>query len=169
MKVDKIYIDMDGVLADFDKGCIDLCGVEPRKQGWEMNPAEDDARWEKIRGVEHFYDKLDIFPGAKDMFDVLYSKYGEDFQILTGIPKPRRGIDSAADDKTSWVRRLLSKDIVINIVYSEEKQRFCTGKDCILIDDYDRNIGQWEAMGGTGVLFTDTESAMDQLKELGVI
>ncbi|MBQ9870375.1 MAG: hypothetical protein IJM27_00455 [Eubacterium sp.] len=31
-----------------------------------------------------------------------------------------------------------------------EKPQYCSGKDCILIDDYSVNIEAWEAMGGTG-------------------
>ena len=66
------------------------------------------------------------------MFHTIYDKYKEKCEILTGIPKPRRGILHAAEDKTKWVRRLLSKDIVMNICFKEEKKNLCTGPDCIL-------------------------------------
>ena len=32
MNIKKIYFDMDGVLADFDRGVIKLCGIEPMDQ-----------------------------------------------------------------------------------------------------------------------------------------
>ena len=32
MEVSRIYFDMDGVLADFDRGVRDLCGLEPVDQ-----------------------------------------------------------------------------------------------------------------------------------------
>ena len=37
----KIYFDMDGVLADFESGVRELCGMEPQKQG-RQSPRDDD-------------------------------------------------------------------------------------------------------------------------------
>ena len=90
-------------------------------------------------------------------------------EILTGIPKPKRGIVTAGDDKRAWVRRLLSKDIVVNIVYREEKPRYCSGKDCVLIDDFGKNIKEWEAIGGTGILSKSAENTLARLRELDII
>ncbi len=56
-----------------------------------------------------------------------------------------------------------------NVVYKEEKKNFCTGKNCILIDDYSRNIKEWESSGGTGILFTGAEETIHVLREMGVL
>ncbi len=98
-----------------------------------------------------------------------HEAHGDKCEILTGIPKPRRGILTAGEDKINWVRRILSKDVKVNIVYREEKPNYCTGKDCILIDDYKKNIREWEEMGGTGILFATAEEVTARLKELGVL
>ncbi len=116
--------------------------------------------------MDHYYDKLELMPGAEKMFRILYDKYGDKCEILTGIPKPKRGILTAGEDKTNWVHRLLSKDIVVNIVFREQKPDYCTGKDCILIDDLEKNIEAWEECGGTGILFTDADLVMKQIYEL---
>ena len=102
MDIKKIYFDMDGVLADFDRGVRELCGLESVPQDRER-PGKDDAMWAAIRETGHFYDRLELMPGAKKMFDTVYGKYGERCEILTGIPKPRRGITTAGEDKISWV------------------------------------------------------------------
>ena len=167
MKVKKIFFDMDGVLADFDRGVIELCGLEPLSQG--ISGPKEELMWGRIRDVGHFYDKLEIMPGAKEMFDIIYEKYGDACEILTGIPKPKRGVTGADEDKIKWVRRLLSKDIKINVVLREHKPKYCTGKDCILIDDYKKNIKEWETAGGTGILNTSAKDTLIILQEMGIL
>ncbi len=165
----KIYLDMDGVLADFDRGVRELCRMEPPNQNGKGDPKQDDAMWEAIREIGHFYDRLELMPGAKEMFDAIYAKYGDRCEILTGIPKEKRGIVTAGEDKTNWTHRLLAKDIRVNIVYREQKPEYCKGKDCILIDDLESNIREWETMGGTGILNTSAEETLRELEQLGLL
>ena len=168
MEVKKIYSDMAGVLADFDRGIVELCHLQPRNQEI-ADRAADEKMWEAVRNVERFYDRLELMQGAEELFRALDEKYPGCCEILTGIPKPRHGILTAGEDKTSWVRRLLSKDVPVHIVYKEEKKNYCTGKDCILIDDYSRNIKEWEASGGTGILHRSAEETLRTLKAKGIL
>lgn len=57
----------------------------------------------------------------------------------------------------------------MNIVYREQKPEYCTGKDCILIDDLEKNIEAWESYGGTGILHKRAEETIARLRELGVL
>ena len=170
MEVEKIYFDMDGVLADFERGVKEICGLTPSSQNEKHSKqGYDDEMWSKIKQTSHFYDHLELMPGAKELFDTVYTRYGKKCEILTGIPKPKRGIIYAAEDKIRWVRRLLSEDIKVNIVFREEKPQYCTGEECILIDDTERNIKEWKEMGGIGILNVDADSTMEKLREIGVI
>ena len=99
----KIYFDMDGVLADFNKGVKTLCGI-PAPDQRPDNEAEDNAMWEAIRAVNHFYDNLEPIPGMPELFMELFRKYGQNCQILTAVPKPKRNIPEAKDDKRVWVK-----------------------------------------------------------------
>ena len=45
MMVRKIFFDMDGVLADFDRGIRELCGIPSLKQEAE-DKAADERMWE---------------------------------------------------------------------------------------------------------------------------
>lgn len=170
MEVKKIYFDMDGVLADFERGVKELCHMDPPNQNdKEKDPNADDEMWAKIKEVGDFYYKLEFMPHAKEMFDLVYSKYGDKCEILTGIPKEKRKIVTAGEDKIRWVRDYLSKDIKVNIVYREDKPKYCTGSDCILIDDMEKNIQEWEADGGTGVRNSGACSTIVQLIRLGIL
>ena len=169
MTVGKIYFDMDGVLADFNRGIRELCGMEAPSPDGVEDALLHDRMWKKIREVGKFYDKLELMPGAKEMFDRLWEKYGDKCEILTGVPKPKRGIPEAGDDKTAWVRRLLSKDIKVNIVLRAEKIEKCTGPEAILIDDLEKTIREWRELGGTGILHVDAETTLAELEKLGIL
>ena len=169
MEVKKIYFDMDGVLADFEKGIRELCHMEPQSQNGKRSKKIDDLMWEAIRNVDRFYDRLDLMPGAKEMFDTVYEKYGGRCEILTGIPREERGLATAKDDKINWTHRLLSENVKINAVCRKDKINFCTGAETILIDDREKTIIEWRENGGIAVLHTTPEETIRELERLGVL
>lgn len=168
MEIRKIYFDMDGVLADFDGGVKTLCRL-PFDTTGDMTEEQDDEMWAQIRAVGHFYDKLQPLQGAIEMFWEIYGKYGDKCEILTGIPKPRRGIETAGEDKTSWAHRVLTPKLKLNIVFAEQKKEFCTGPECVLIDDLKKNIIAWESCGGTGVHTKSPADTLRILREKGIL
>lgn len=165
---ERIYFDMDGVLADFDRGVAELAGFEKRFAQGESR-AEDRLMWRAVRRVEHYYDRLEPIPGSLELFRSLRERYGGRCEILTGIPAPRHDMPESADDKASWVRRLLGEDVVVHAVYRREKVGFCEGAGSILIDDFPRNIAEWRAAGGTAVLFAGADAARRELLRLGIL
>lgn len=55
------------------------------------------------------------------------------------------------------------------IVYREQKKDYCKGKEYILIDDLNKNISEWEALGGTGILHTSVDNTREHLHKMGII
>lgn len=168
MDVKKIYFDMDGVLADFARGTAELCHIAPVDQS-KSTRAQDDRLFEAIRDTEHFYDRLEPMPGAVEMFRAVWEKYKDRCEILTGIPKPWCGIVTAGEDKIAWVKRLLNPDVKVNIVFREEKKEYCKGQEYVLIDDFNKNIKEWESFGGTGILNESAEKTVERMRELGIL
>lgn len=163
MEIKKIYFDMDGVLADFERGINEICGMKMPVQG-RSTREEDDRMWQAVKEADHFYDRLKPMSGAIDMYKKLSARY--DCEILSAIPKPHRGIENAGEDKKNWVRRELSPSMKVNIVLKEEKRRYVGGKETILIDDLERNISEWENAGGTGIRFESAEQVLNSIEML---
>lgn len=166
MVIRKLYLDMDGVLADFERGVLELAGMEPTPLNGKRDVGYDDRMWAAIQKVDHFYGKLQPMPGALEMFNTLWRRYGERCEILTGIPKPRRNILYAREDKLDWVKRVLPSEVIVNVVLREQKPEYCSGLDCLLVDDSMRNIKEWEKAGGTGILFLDAPTTLSQLDHI---
>ena len=116
---------------------------------------------------KNYYLQLDPIQPAIDLMLDLKDK-GYHVEILTGVPTLKRGIDEAGDNKREWVKKYMGDDIVINAVYRAEKSKFCSGKNCILIDDFTLNVRQWEAAGGTGILYRGIDKLKDDLREYGI-
>lgn len=165
---DRIYFDMDGVLADFDRGVAELAGFE-RRHGQGESREEDDLMWEAVRKVGHFYAKLEPIPGSIELFCDLHDRYGGQCEILTGIPTPKRNMPESGGDKIEWVSRFLPEDVQANVVYRREKKNFCKGPGSVLIDDFHVNVAEWERHGGTGILFEEAEDARRKLRKLGIL
>lgn len=165
MKVDKIYFDLDGVLADFDNGVKSICEIDCKAKTNE----DDDKMWIAIRETSHFYRNLDMIDGMLDLFNLLYEKYQDKVEILTGIPKSKRGIITASEDKIEWCHEFLNSNLKVNIVYKEDKPNYCISENCILIDDTEPNITAWKEVKGIGILFTDALTCKVKLNELGII
>ena len=57
----------------------------------------------------------------------------------------------------------------INLVMRSHKQKYAmaNGKPNVLIDDYIKNINEWEAKGGIGINNTSVGKNIIELKKLG--
>ena len=151
-----IFIDLDGVLADFDSGVRELA---------MYHGDDDDEMWEAVSQVEHFYEHLTPISGSISMLNAIKEAHPGRVEILTAPPKPKRGIRTAEDDKRNWCKTYLG-DIPVNIAYSEDKHRYCRDEKDILIDDRQSNIDDWIAAGGTAILHTSPE---ETIKALGLL
>ena len=152
-----IYCDMDGVLVDFMKGADAAVG------GSFVNTKKAE-RWDKVHQVKGFWENLDWMPGSKRLYQLII-KY--DSHILSAYTS-RNPISRTG--KMKWlVKNTSFKKSNINLVFRSHKQKFATTdeKPNILIDDYDKNIQEWESKGGIGILHTDVGKTINELKRLG--
>ena len=168
-EVRKIYFEMDGVLANVRRGVREMCGMKMPSPNEKLDPDYSRLLQQEIGKTDHFYSRLEFRLGSKELFDEVFEKYGDRCEILTVIPELYKDAAGAAEDKVEWVRRKLSPDIRVNIVKEEEKIRFCTGPETVLIDEREKMILEWEKKGGTGFLFSSASDTLIWLKRCGYL
>jgi 5'(3')-deoxyribonucleotidase len=139
-----IFLDMDGVVSDFDGYAHRELGVET-KAGIRFS--QDD--WYRLREFNpRIYRDIPVLPGAEDFVkDVewLAGHYGYDIRFLTAVPR-ENDLGWAFWDKTEWARQYFPGIPVWFGPYSDDKQtHYKPGH--ILIDDRVKNIDTWPKHG----------------------
>lgn len=149
-----LYLDLDGVLADFDAHVTDLFGRPPS----ELTLAE---MWGRAARTPGFFETM---PKTGDA-DQLWS-YCRPFNphILTGLP---RG-DWAEAQKRRWVRRYLGAEVPVTTCMSREKCEYASPGD-VLVDDTTTYAHLWVARGGIFVPHTSATESIKALRELGFV
>ena len=148
-----IYLDMDGVIADFFGGVEKMYGVKHWKEltsvktGGELKQEVID----RITGSD-FFSTLPKFPSADGLIQLIKSATGGKFSILTS---PLIGDhENSAAQKKVWIAKNIERPD--EVIVSGRKEKWAKQKDGtpnILIDDRPVNIERWEAKGGFGILY----------------
>jgi len=152
-----IYCDLDQVLVAFLKGAEKVLGVD-------FPSANKDERWKLISQTKGFWAELDWMPGAKRLHDFIirYDPY-----VLSAYSK--RDPNSKVG-KMKWLKKNTKfKRANIHLVMRSQKQAYAMteGEPNVLIDDYIKNINEWEAKGGIGIHHTNVGKTIGELKKLG--
>ena len=151
-----IYCDMDSVLVDFDRGYQELTGMTTQ----QADTSGVEAFWDPLtKAGAKFWITLNWMPDGKQLWDYI-KKYNP---ILLSAPSRE---ESSKLGKRVWVKRELPGTKLI-LRYASQKQEYASPTS-ILIDDRQKNIDQWEAAGGIGILHTSTANTIEQLKKLGL-
>jgi len=158
----QIYLDLDGVMADFDRHFLELFGMESKD-------LDDPTLWKKINGYGKFFLELPLCPGAMDFFETIRARNPI---VLTACPKTNYQV--AAIQKREWVREHLGTDIqVLPVLGGKNKVLFMHKKGDILIDDFEKNCIPWREHGGEAIVHRNFEytrkqlTAIDELGGLG--
>jgi len=152
----KCYLDMDGVLDDFvGAACrehVRPCYDKPEHYGifdmekiWGITPK---AFWSKLDvDAYKFWRRLEKTPEADEIVQLAIDTFGvENVAILTAAAMH----PMCAAAKRDWIREYYPQ-FEKRIIYAQAKG-FVGGPKKVLIDDRDRNIEDWEAAGGVGIL-----------------
>lgn len=153
-----IWLDLDGVMADFDGHYEHHFGVRPTR--W---PGPDSVDWKLVNSVPDFFLTMPCMPGARDLFLVAFLASNGDVGFLTGCPA---SIDAAANQKRQWIAQEPGFGNS-KVVCCRSRDKCLHGKPGdILIDDYLKYADLWTGMGGIFIHYTSAKDSILQLKRM---
>lgn len=155
-----IFLDLDGVFADFSGAAASLHGKWGTKiekwnffLDWKLTPK---MFWDKINaeGDDFYGEQVLPYPWAKDL--LLAVQETDDFMVLTNAAC---NTPCGYASKRAWVDKYLQPHVVdhIKVMVGSEKH-LLAGKDRVLLDDYDENINSFRcppdgSVGGYAITF----------------
>lgn len=127
----KIFLDLDGTCAKFNvKNAL--------------------KRFETEKG---FFARLGAYKGIEEINEMAK---GGNVYIISASPNV-----NADNDKMIWIQKHLNNVPMKNIILCrvgenkakviESKLNIKIDKDCVLLDDYTKNLTEWESVGGVGI------------------
>lgn len=146
-----LFVDLDGVLADFDAGYEKHFGHRPDHK--------DDTDWDAIAAIPDFYLNLPPMPDAFELWEGI-----KRFKpiVLTGVP--RSNVPSASANKRVWAAKHLGNVEVIT-TFSRDKCKH-SGPGQVLIDDRPKCGVPWTIAGGIWIPHKDAKSSLFHLNQL---
>ena len=157
-KISMIYLDMDGVIADF---------VKRYKELYRMEPKEAEKKKEFNKFFDEFiatkqFETLDLMPGAMDGLTFLRKHLTVPTQILSSTANEAR-YDEISKQKLIWLNTH-GVTFSANFVPGKRHKYKFAGPDKIIIDDTESVINQWKEAGGIGILHKDWVTTLAILK-----
>ena len=171
-----LYLDMDGVQADFFSAWARWHGKkfnDPSMQQYK-DIGDKAAREQSITElnkegpefVYKFFATLPTLPGGQKLLQWVKSN-NIPFTVLSA---PLRGNEEASiKGKKYWLDRH-NAGTSNSAIFTGEKQVLATrgGRPNVLVDDFKKYIGNWQAAGGIGILYRDAnvDSVIQQLAKI---
>jgi 5'(3')-deoxyribonucleotidase len=163
----QIFVDLDGVVADWEKRAIEILGMDFNstinylKCGGDLEDICDIHFWEILdKKSELFWNELNLFPWAYEMIEKL-QELGQVSFLSSGGNIYRRpvGVGNASFGKTLWISEKF-REYNIPLILTKHKY-FCAGSNSILIDDTPNKINEFVEYGGHGFLFPHPYKILD--------
>lgn len=157
VRIKTIYLDMDGVLADFDDRWNAIFGESPTES---RRQNKNNEYWETFVQTEQFA-TLPPFPGWDNLYETVKS-YGVNVEILSSSGGQKYH-DEVSAQKKKWLKDY-SIDIPVNIVPGRRLKSNYATANTLLIDDTPDVIMGFHEAGGYGILHDSAERTIKMLK-----
>ncbi len=153
----QLFLDCDGVLADFDTAARQLFGQDSRQAEATLGT---DVFWSRISGSGDFYSSLPLTADARDLYDAVAHLMPI---ILTGCPDG----GWSEPQKIAWAAHHFPSVKMVTC-RSKDKHLHIMNPGDVLVDDYLRYRLLWEKAGGIFIHHTSAKESIRQLTALGL-
>jgi hypothetical protein len=153
----QIFLDCDGVLADFDRGAEQVLGLPP---GVFEARHGSGPFWKRLAQADNFFDSLEPMADAFELYEAVRHRNPI---ILTGLPRGTW----AAPQKRRWAERHFPGVPVITTMAALKHEHRHPGD--VLVDDRDKHRGLWEAEGGVFIHHKSARASIEALRALGYL
>jgi hypothetical protein len=150
----RLFLDADGVLADFDRGARQSLGLRPKEFIAKHGRG---TFWKRLAKAKNFYGALPEMPDARLLFDAVKHLKPT---ILTGLPLG----SWAAPQKVDWAAEHFPGVPIITCMARDKHKHMKPGD--VLVDDREKHRPAYEA---AGVVFVHHKNAEDSLRQLAKI
>jgi 5'(3')-deoxyribonucleotidase len=157
-----VYVDMDGVLADF----FGEIAREHDVEYWREIHRKD-LGIDQIAQEPGFFKMLPVLPNAGKLIKGV-TQLASKYSILSS--PLLSNVEESSKEKMQWLQRHLKNHQPQAVIFDHEKYKYAQQPDetpNILIDDWDTNIRLWEANGGIGILYKP-ENCKEALHKLSL-
>jgi 5'(3')-deoxyribonucleotidase len=157
----KIFVDIDGVLADFNSKWVELFGSEPKE-------TFNRHSWQEFVASRQF-EKLDMLPDAYRLIDylvIISSKPAVSVHLL-GSTGGYEYHGTVQEQKLKWLEKHHILFDAVLVPGKRYKQWHAT-ESAILIDDHEKNVEQFISRGGNAILHTSANDTIAKLKNIGL-
>jgi hypothetical protein len=149
-----LYVDMDGVLADFYGPFNKMAGVTSWKD------ASKDTVSQVLRDIskkKDFWINLDVLSDVPKLMSAIKTLFNGQYKILS---KALAGDKRVMTQKKQWVQSNLAMQPNETIIMPATADKGMYAKQAdgtanILIDDFGYNIKRWRSAGGIGIQHTN--------------
>lgn len=155
MKNITLYLDMDGVLADFNK------------EYTKFDPLKEDRKKFRSAVIDHkIFEKLDFMPDTQELLNHVCKLHGVTIEILTsmGTHDPFQA-NEARTQKLAWLNKH-NIPYKANFVHNKQEKAKYANPRSILIDDSVGCISPFNAAGGHGILHTNASNTISILDSI---
>jgi 5'(3')-deoxyribonucleotidase len=153
-KTPRLFLDADGVLADFDLAARGLLGMRSKEY---IDKHGRGMFWKRLAQAPNFYGDLAEMPDARVLFDAVRHLKPT---ILTGLPAG----NWAAPQKVEWAAEHFPGVPIITCMARDKHLHMHPGD--VLVDDREKHRAEYEA---AGVVFVRHKNAEDSVRQLAKI
>lgn len=154
-----LYLDMDGVIANF----FDAFAKKHGKEHWKL--IQDKEKAIATLRYTDFFNTLEKFPTSDALVE--FARSTGDWGICSSPLTGDR--DNSAYWKRVWLTRMGYLPDLDKLIFTGMKEKYATdnldGTPNILVDDKPSNIDRWVKKGGIGILYQANENRLEDLIE----